>query len=81
VTRTLLLLGKPECHLCHEMAAVARAVVRPPLELIEQDVRSRDEWQLYRTEIPVLLCGDVEIARHRITKAELEQRLRSLGLA
>jgi hypothetical protein len=77
--RALLLLGKPDCHLCHEMALVVREAIGDRLELVEADVRTREEWARYRMEIPVLLLGDEEITRHRTTKAELRERLSELG--
>jgi len=77
--RVLTLLSAPGCHLCHELRAVVEAVA-PSLgfTLSERDVRERDEWKPYRLEIPVLLAGDQEVARHRIDAAELERRLRAL---
>jgi hypothetical protein len=77
--RVLILLSAPGCHLCHDLRAVVETVA-PPLgfTLSEHDVRERDEWKRYRVEIPVLLAGDREVARHRIDAAELERRLRAL---
>jgi Glutaredoxin-like domain (DUF836) len=76
----LLLLGKPDCHLCHAMSAVVRRTVGERLELEEADVRARPEWARYRTEIPVLLLGDEEVTRHRTSPEELRARLGELGL-
>jgi hypothetical protein len=81
MTPTLTLLGKPDCHLCHEMADVVRSVIADAAQLEEQDVRSRPEWARYRLEIPVLLLGEEEVVRHRVTAADLKTRLRSLGVA
>lgn len=51
------------------------------LELEERDVREDPEWErLYLLEIPVLLLGGREVARHRVTPEELESRLRELGV-
>ena len=74
--RDLTLLGSPGCHLCHDMRAVVESVA-PALgfTLRERDVRESDEWKAYRLEIPVLLADGREIARHRITAAELERLL------
>jgi hypothetical protein len=33
----------------------------------------------YRLEIPVLLWGDREVVRHRVTEDELRRRLHELG--
>jgi hypothetical protein len=80
VERVLTLLGRPECHLCHEM----RAVVEPLLgelqaRLVETDIGGRGELERrYRLDIPVLLAGEVEVARHRIDAASLRERLEAL---
>jgi hypothetical protein len=77
----LTLLGTAECKLCHEMADVVRGAVGDAVELVAADVRSDPEWhRLYRYEIPVLLWDGREVARHRVSEAELQERLRQLGL-
>jgi hypothetical protein len=77
---TLTLLGKPDCHLCHEMRAVAERVLVEPARLVERDVREDPELEKrYRLEIPVLLWGDREVVRHRVTEPELRRRLQELG--
>lgn len=85
MTRALLLLGKPDCHLCHRMRDVAAPVAAARgLALEEHDVRSRPDWAgRYLMEIPVLVLDDArEVARHRTTEAELGARLDELlGLA
>lgn len=49
--------------------------------LIERDVRDDPETERrYRLEIPVLLLGEREVARHRVTASELRRRLMDLGL-
>ena len=77
--RELTLLGSPGCHLCHDMRAVVESVA-PALgfTLRERDVRENEEWKAYRLEIPVLLADGREIARHRISAAELERLLSAL---
>ena len=79
---TLILLGKPDCHLCHAMRAVAAAVLPEfGASLVERDVRDDPETdRLYRMEIPVLLLGDREVARHHVTADGLRLRLTELGL-
>lgn len=73
----LTLLGRPDCHLCHELHAVAAPVAAElGLVLEQQDVRSREEWRPFLLEIPVLLLDGAEIARHRATPDELRSRLR-----
>lgn len=76
-----MLLGKPDCHLCHEMQGLVEetaTVFGARLEV--RDVR--DEPQLERRyvfEIPVLLADGVELVRHRTTRDELRTRLTALG--
>jgi hypothetical protein len=80
VIPTLTLLGKPDCHLCHEMADVVRRVVGERVALVEADVRSREEWKKYVLQIPVLLLGENEVVRHRVTEDGLREKLRERGL-
>jgi hypothetical protein len=77
----LLLVGKPGCHLCEVMREVVSPVAAElGLTLAERDVRSDPELDaLYRNDIPVLLLGGREVARHRVTAADLRARLRSLS--
>ncbi len=75
----LTLVGKPDCHLCHEMRAVTAGVVGAQA-LDERDVRDEPALERrYLFEIPVLLWGDVEVARHRTTPEDLRRRLHALG--
>jgi hypothetical protein len=78
---TLTLLGKPDCRLCHEMRAVVeRVLVEGDVPLVERDVREDPELERrYRLEIPVLIWGDREVARHKVTEPELRRRLSELG--
>ena len=77
--RRLTLLGQPGCHLCHDMRTVVDGVAAPLGFVVEErDVRDRDEWARYLIEIPVLLCGEREVARHRTTPDELARLLRAL---
>jgi glutaredoxin len=80
--RQLTLLSKPDCHLCHAMREVVASVVPAfGLSLEEKDVRDDPETdRLYRLDIPVLLLGDREVARHHVTAADLRRRLGELGL-
>jgi hypothetical protein len=75
----LKLLGKPDCRLCHEMSEVVRSVLAElGASLVELDVRDDPELERrYVLEIPVLLLGDAEIARHRTTADELRRKLTS----
>ena len=78
----LTLLGKPDCHLCHAMRAVVDAVLPEfGASLVERDVRDDPETdRLYALEIPVLLLGDREVARHHVSQSDLRRRLVELGL-
>lgn len=78
-----MLLGQPGCHLCHEMRETIRPVlVDLGLGLEERDVRNDPDLErLYLLEIPVLLLGAREVARHRVTEAALRARLRELGIS
>ena len=76
----LVLVGKPGCHLCEVMHAVAAPVAAEMgLTLAERDVRSDPELdELYRNDIPVLLLGGREVARHRVSAQDLRARLQTL---
>ncbi|HEV8254158.1 MAG TPA: glutaredoxin family protein [Vicinamibacteria bacterium] len=77
----LTLLGKPDCHLCHEMRAVLdRALPAGQVQVVEKDVREDPELRRrYLNEIPVLLLAGREVVRHRVTESELLQRLSEMG--
>jgi len=77
----LILVGKPGCHLCEVMREVVSPVAAElGLTLSERDVGSDPELDaLYRNDIPVLLLGGREVARHRVSAADLRARLRSLS--
>jgi hypothetical protein len=79
----LTLLGKPDCHLCHEMRAVVeRVLAQIGGSVVDRDVTQDPELEArYRLAIPVLLLGPLEIARGRVTDAELAERLRGAGVA
>lgn len=81
MARRLTLLGKPDCHLCHQMRAVVEKVVAgTDAVLVEEDVRSDPGWQRYRLEIPVLLLDGDELARHRIGEDDLRLLLAARGV-
>ena len=73
----MVLLGKPDCHLCHVMEeTVAPLLAARGIRLVVRDVREDpDLRRRYRNDIPVLLEGEVELARHRITPEELLMKL------
>ena len=74
------LLGKPDCHLCHEMESVVVPVLRERgATLVVKDVRDDPQTdRRWGREIPLLLFGDREVARHRISAAELRARLEEI---
>jgi hypothetical protein len=82
VAASLLLLSRPGCHLCHELRALVERLIRgTPIELVERNIEEDAALlRRYALLIPVLLSGDVEIARQRISEADLRARLRELGL-
>lgn len=78
---SLTLLGKPDCGLCDAMRQVVEGVLPGfGLSVVERDVRDDPELERrYVFEIPVLLLGEREIARHRVSAEELRARLARLG--
>lgn len=79
--RSLVLVGKPDCHLCHVLRGTAAAVARElGLALEEKDLRDDPELERrYLFTIPVLLLdGRVEVALTRASADELRERLARL---
>lgn len=76
----MTLVGKPDCHLCHLMEeTVAPVLAARGIRLVIRNVgEDPDLRRRYRNDIPVLLEGDVELARHRVTPEELLARLDAL---
>lgn len=82
MTAVLVLLSKPDCHLCHELRAVVERVL-PDFDaaLEERDVRADPELaRRYGLEIPVLMLAGTEVLRHRSTVPELRARLARMGV-
>jgi hypothetical protein len=76
----LTLVGKPDCHLCEEMATVVRRALGASAVIVEKDLREDPQLERrYLLEIPVLLFEGHEIARHRVEEQELRARLAALG--
>jgi len=73
----LTLLTRDGCRLCDEMKEVVHAVARRvetarSLTLTEIDISTRPDLEKrWGMEIPVLLSGEREIARHRISAGQL----------
>jgi hypothetical protein len=78
--RTLTLLSRPGCGLCREMHAIVERVRGDfSLELVERNIADDPALlERYALEIPVLLLGDAELARHRVAESDLRARLREL---
>lgn len=78
----LTLLGKPDCHLCHVLAEVARrAAADLEATLVERDVREDPALNaMYGRDIPVLLLGAREVVRHRANQTDLRTRLIEMGV-
>ena len=69
--------ARRHCHLCDEMKAVVREVGRTlPLTLDEVDVdREPVLAHRYGWDVPVLVAGERELARHRVTAERLRAML------
>jgi hypothetical protein len=72
------LYTKPGCHLCDAAAQVIEQVGRRlELRLVKRNILDDPEdLRRYQFEIPVVLVGVREVARHRITAAQLEAAIR-----
>ena len=77
----LTLLTRDGCHLCDEMKAVIALVQRThPLALTEVDISTQPDLERrFGTEIPVLLCREEVIARHKITEERLVEEILKAG--
>ena len=73
----LTIYTRRNCHLCDEMKAVVREVGRTlPLTLDEVDVdREPVLAHRYGWDVPVLVAGERELARHRVTAERLREML------
>ena len=74
----LTLYSRRDCCLCEEMKAVIRQVAsRVVLQVEEIDVDTSPELQeLYGNEVPVLFIDDRKAFKYRVTRKELEKKLR-----
>lgn len=75
----LTLYSRNYCHLCHEMLAQVNVLrASHGFEVQVADVDTNPEWdELYGNDVPVLLHGTREIARHRLVPGALEGYLRT----
>lgn len=71
------LYSRPGCHLCDVMrAALLDVATRLPLAVEDVDISTDPALTArYGEDVPVLVAGPTEIARHRATAAELVDRL------
>ncbi len=81
--RVLTLFSSPVCSLCvpvKEVLADAVAASGGRLELRVVDIsrkENREAFLRYRDDIPVVLLEGVEVARHRLSREQLEAGLQS----
>jgi len=73
----LTLYTRRNCHLCDEMKAVIGEVgLTVPLTIEEVDVDGDPTLaRRYGLEVPVLVAGGRELARHRVTAGRLRELL------
>jgi len=75
----LTLVQRHDCGLCEEMhreiAALARSVALPPLELLDVD-SDPELLRRHGHDVPVLLLDGVVVCRHRLDAFELLRLLR-----
>ena len=78
----LTLYTRPGCHLCDTMKGVVDEIAREesePLTLREVDISGDiDLERRFGTEIPVLACGELVLARVRTTRATLLKSLQKV---
>jgi glutaredoxin len=76
---TLTLYTKPGCHLCEAVEQVIQRVRRDfPFDLIKRNILDdRQDQQAYSEQIPVVLLGGREVARYRMTEAQLRAALQA----
>jgi hypothetical protein len=74
---TLTIYSRPGCHLCEDMMAVIdRLPLRDTLDVRLIDISSNDDLERrYGLDIPVLLVNGTEVAKHRVSEAELSRLL------
>jgi len=68
----LTLLSRRECHLCEDMLAELGSLVGERARIEVVDIEDDETLEArYLFEIPVLLCGDLELSRHRLDRARV----------
>jgi glutaredoxin len=79
--RTVVLYGRPDCHLCDDArAALERVRAELPFALVERDIE-QDERLLraYLERIPVVALDGEELFDFFVDEAELRRRLAYTG--
>jgi glutaredoxin len=78
---TVTLYSKPACHLCEDARALLDELQQDFGFAIEEvDITSDAElFARYRHDIPVVVSGDRELARGRISERELSDALRAIS--
>ena len=81
MTPTLVLYGRPGCHLCDDArAALERVRSRVPFAFQERDITLDDALhRRYLVRIPVVCLGEEELFEAFVDEAALEDRLRTLA--
>ncbi|MDJ0692994.1 MAG: glutaredoxin family protein [Mastigocoleus sp. MO_167.B18] len=58
MTKTLILYGKPECHLCEGLQEKLEQIQNIPFKLEIRDITTREDWfAAYQYEVPVLFAA------------------------
>lgn len=75
--KRVVLYSKPGCHLCELVERIIRSVRRR--RTFHLEVRNIEldpvDFENYKNDIPVIVLDGNELARHRLTAAELETAL------
>ncbi len=74
---TLVLYGKPDCHLCDDArAALERMRAEHSFQLVEKDITQDDDLhRRYLERIPVIALDGEELFDHFVDEAALAERL------
>lgn len=81
-SQVLILITRDNCSLCEKMRATIDEVLpHQGVAVQERSVDSDPELKRsYGDEVPVLLLGDREVVRHRVSAEDLRRRLARMGL-
>ena len=81
-SQDLILITRDDCSLCDQMRATIEEVLpHQGVRLQEKNVDSDPELKkTYGDEVPVLMLGDREVVRHRVSAEDLRRRLARMGL-